>query len=132
MTIARPSNQPSGLSLGDDILGGLQIWASNPALLWTAPKAEKEGIHVHAYAADGHARIFDDTYGEVIIDGVELDQTQLGYFMAQQSLRYLDGKIVSLKCDCGEPYFDKGEAAFRPHNDRNCRRCGAPFALVGA
>lgn len=114
-----------------DVAGGIQIWASNPALLWTAPKPEKEGIHVHVYSADRVTRICDDTYGDVTIDGIELDKAQLGYFMAQQALRYLDGKIVSLKCECGAPYFDLGEAAFRPHNDRACLSCGRAVLSKG-
>ena len=28
-----------------DYPGGLQIWASNPALIWTSPRREQEGIH---------------------------------------------------------------------------------------
>jgi hypothetical protein len=114
-----------------DFPGGVQVWSSNPALLWTAPKPEKTGIHVHVYAPDHERRIYDDTYGEVIIDGVPLDKTHLSYFMAQRALRYLDGKIVSLKCECGVPYFDQGEAAFRPHNDRTCASCGNPILSKG-
>jgi hypothetical protein len=114
-----------------DYPGGLQIWASNPALLWTAPKPEKDGIHVHVYAIDHVTRVYDDTYGEVVIDGLSLDKTQLSYFMAQQALRYLDGKIVSLKCDCGAPYFDEGEAAFKPHNERTCKTCGEAVRSSG-
>ena len=49
----------------------------------------------------------------------------------QQALRYLEGKIVSLKCDCGAPYFDEGEAAFRPHNDRTCKKCGRAVLSKG-
>lgn len=114
-----------------DAPGGLQVWASNPALLWTAAKPEMEGIHVHAYADDRVTRLFDDTYREVIIDGVKLDPLQLRYFMAQQALEYLDGKIVSLKCACGMPHFDEGEAAFRPHNDRLCKTCGGEVSSTG-
>jgi transposase-like protein len=114
-----------------DFPGGIQVWASNPALLWTAPTPEKEGIHVHVYSADGEIRVHDETYSEVIIDGVSLDQVQLSYLMAQRALRYLDGKIVSLKCGCGLPYFDEGEAAFRPHNDRTCGGCGRAVLSKG-
>ncbi|HEX8625880.1 MAG TPA: hypothetical protein VF782_12515 [Allosphingosinicella sp.] len=115
-----------------DFPGGMQIWASNPALLWTAPKPEQEGIHVHGYTGNGDDRSIDGTYAQVTIDGVRLNDTHLRYFMAQQALRYLDGKIVSLKCRCGEPYFDEGEAAFRPHSKHQCGRCGESLKASGA
>lgn len=114
-----------------DYPGGLQIWASNEALLWTSPEPEKEGIHVHAYAADGVTRLIDDTYAEVTIDGTRLDKDHLRYFMAQQALKYLDGKVVSLRCTCGEAYFDAGEAAFRPHSDHRCKRCDTHLRSKG-
>jgi hypothetical protein len=41
--------------------GGIQIWASNPALVWTAERPEEQGLHVHAYDREGH-RVVDDTY----------------------------------------------------------------------
>jgi hypothetical protein len=115
-----------------DFPGGLQIWASNPALVWTAPKPEKEGIHVHGYSEDRETRVIDDTYGRVTIDGIELNPLHLRFFMAQQALSYLDGKIVSLKCDCGAAYFDAGESAFKPHNQRTCASCGQPVRTRGA
>ena len=114
-----------------DYPGGLQIWASNPALLWTAPKPEKEGIHVHVYSPDGEKRLFDDTYNEVVIDGIKLDEEQLAYLMAQQSLQYLSGKIVSLQCECGARLFDRGENAFRPRSDHKCDVCGDPVKSKG-
>lgn len=114
-----------------DFPGGVQIWASNPALFWTAAKAEEEGIHLHAYAADGVTRLEDDTFGEVTLDGVHLDKQHLRYFMAQQALKYLDGKIVSLRCQCGEPYFDEGEEAFKPHARHRCRKCGTALRASG-
>jgi hypothetical protein len=114
-----------------DLPGGMQIWASNEALLWTSPEPEKEGIHVHGYAADGVTRLVDETYAEVTIDGVTLNKEHLRYFMAQQALHYLEGKIVSLRCACGEAYFDGGEAAFKPHSSHRCKACDAPLQAPG-
>jgi len=54
--------------------GGIQVWGSNPAFLWTQPKPEEEGIHVHAYNADDQEEpVIDDTFAELVIDGVRLD-----------------------------------------------------------
>lgn len=115
-----------------DYPGGIQIWASNPALVWTAPKPEMEGIHVHGYADDGETRLVDDTFGRVVVDGLELNALHLRYYMAQQALSYLDGKIVSLKCECGTAFFDEGEDAFKPHNQRNCGACGKAVKTRGS
>lgn len=51
---------------------GISICGSNTALLWTSPKTEEYGIHVHAYATDGREPTIDETYDKVIIDGIEL------------------------------------------------------------
>ncbi|MEA3062555.1 MAG: hypothetical protein QOJ94_2336 [Sphingomonadales bacterium] len=114
-----------------DFPAGMQIWASNPALLWTAPKSEEEGIHVHVYSGEGDERIFDDTFAEVVIDRIVLNDTHLRYYMAQQALRYLDGKVVALKCSCGEIYFDEGVDAFRPHSTHRCKRCDTALKAPG-
>ncbi len=52
-----------------------QIWASTPAVLWTAKRAQERGIHVHIYK-DGDYLI-DDTYGTVIYKGKELQRKAL-------------------------------------------------------
>ncbi|SHM90143.1 hypothetical protein SAMN05192549_103170 [Duganella sacchari] len=51
------------------------LWASTPAVLWTANRAQERGIHVHL-RADSHPPI-DDTFGTVIYQGNELDRSQL-------------------------------------------------------
>src|SRR3954453_17690247 len=46
--------------------------------------AAVEGIHVHAFLADGQAEpTIDDTFREVTIDGVRLDPVMLRVLMAQ-------------------------------------------------
>jgi hypothetical protein len=35
-----------------DYPGGIQIWGSNPALLWTSHNDEEAGIHIHAFSDD--------------------------------------------------------------------------------
>lgn len=78
--------------------GGLQIWASNPALLWTSTRQEEEGIHVHGWTRDGGDPKLDGTFNTVRIDGIALDENQLRHFMAQNALVYLRKKVVSLGC----------------------------------
>ena len=98
-----------------DYPNGLQIWGSNAAFLWTRGCAEAEGIHVHVFGEDPDKPVFDETYGRVIIDGVELDPAMVRVLMAQNSLPSLKRRVRSMDCpSCGEPQFSDGEAAFTP------------------
>jgi len=107
--------------------GGMQIWASNPALLWTSDRPEEAGLHIHLFDSDG-AIVKDDTFDRVLIDGVELNEAHVQYFMAQQALPHLSEKIVSLVCPrCEMPHFDIGELAFFPHAEHTCDDCGQRF-----
>ena len=115
-----------------DYPGGMKIWASNPALLWTSPKDEEEGIHIHLYKDDTGDPVVDETYSSVRIDGVDLDVVQAQHLMAQGALEYLRNKVVSLKCPvCGEPHFDKYDHGFNPHKLHVCEYCGAEFPSPG-
>lgn len=111
-----------------DFPGGIQMWASNPALLWTAPRPEEEGIHFHGYASDKSTRLEDETFDEVVLDGLKISETQLRYFMAQKALAHLRGRIVHMVCDCGEAYFDEQMDAFIPHSHHQCNSCGAKLS----
>jgi NAD-dependent SIR2 family protein deacetylase len=116
-----------------EFLGGIQLWGSNPALIWTADKAEEEGIHVHAYPEhDTDEGMEDNTFDDVRIDGVHLDEVQLRYLMVQNSLAYLKGKIVSLDCpSCGTHHFDEGRDAFHPHINHPCHVCKTVLRSTG-
>lgn len=59
-----------------DFPGGLEIYPSTPAILWTSPKPEQTGIHVHAWDAQGK-RVIDETYGAVTLDGNALSREAL-------------------------------------------------------
>lgn len=112
-----------------DYPGGLQIWGSNPAIVWTSDVPEENGIHVHGFkTATEEMPDLDDTYAKVVVDGLELDANQVRHFMAQSAMPHLEGRIIALKCRaCGEPHFDTGELAFTPHIDHDCMSCGARF-----
>lgn len=113
--------------------GGIQIWGSNPAFLWTQPKDEEEGIHVHAFLTEEQEDpTVDDTFSEVIIDGVELDPHMVRVLMAQNVLPSLGGRVMSLDCPhCDQPGFDAGEAAYVPGSTHTCPECGRQFPTVG-
>lgn len=52
-----------------------QVWASTPAVIWTADRPQERGIHVHVYQ-DGEYLV-DDTFGTVIHNGRTLDRSAL-------------------------------------------------------
>lgn len=51
------------------------LWASTPAVLWTADRPQERGIHVHLGV--GGQRLIDDTFGKVIYKGEVLERTAL-------------------------------------------------------
>ena len=51
------------------------IWASTPAVLWTANRPQEKGIHVHVN--EGPRRVVDDTFSEVLLDGKPLNRRAL-------------------------------------------------------
>ena len=107
-------------------MGGIQIWGSNPAILWTNEKHEDSGIHVHVYSENDPASLkYDETFGKVVVDGLELDPIMVRTLMAQNCLPHLKGRIISLQCSkCGKWHFDEGSAAFTPAIARACLECG--------
>jgi hypothetical protein len=114
-----------------DFPGGIQVWASNPALLWTADRPEEEGLHLHAFAGTGEI-LLDETYALVKIDGKLLSEAQIQYLMVQQCLSNLQGRIVSARCPtCSEMHFDVGDLAFRAHDSHECSHCGRSFVVPG-
>jgi len=107
---------------------GISIWASNPALIWTASRPEEKGIHVHAYTDDGVDTV-NDTYASVRIDGIDLERDHVAALMAQNALGYLNGRVVAYDCPkCFQPHFDQGDMAFKPHKNHHCESCGEKFS----
>lgn len=116
----------------EDYPGGVQIWGSNPAILWTGEQSEEEGIHIHVADENSDTNIIDDTFSKVTIDGVTLDPAMVRMLMAQSTLPHLSGRVLEVRCPaCGEPHFDTGEQAFTPHEEYVCHRCGSEFRSKG-
>ena len=112
--------------------GGIQLWGSNPAFLWTADRHEEEGIHVHAFLEGETEPAPDETYREVTIDGIKLDPVMVRVLMAQKVMPSLKGRVRSMDCPhCGQPGFDTGEAAYLPGPTHICSECGKPFPTRG-
>ena len=51
------------------------VWASTPAIIWSAARPQEYGIHVHVH--EGRNRVIDDTFGEVVLDGKPLVREEL-------------------------------------------------------
>lgn len=60
------------------------IWASTPAILWTAKRPQEFGIHVHVHR--GTERVVDETFGQVILDGEPLERSALIQSMIDRSI----------------------------------------------
>jgi hypothetical protein len=112
--------------------GGIQIWGSNSAFLWTQPKHEEEGVHVHAYLEGQTEPTVDETFREVTIDGTQLDPVMVRVLMAQNVMPLLKGRVRSMDCpNCGHPRLDAGEAAYVPAPTHTCSECGRQFPTPG-
>lgn len=115
-----------------DYAGGIQIWGSNSALFWTSPEEEEEGIHLHAYSDDNTKPIIDDTFSEVLIDGVRLDPLMVRVLMAQNALPHIQGRVMSFNCpECNSPHFSKGKFRFTPTALHTCSNCEKEFQSKG-
>jgi hypothetical protein len=103
--------------------GGIRIWGSNPAILWTSSKAELDGVHLHAYKNDDDLTPeIDETFASVTIDDVDLTPEAVRTLMAQSALPHLSGRVVTLRCPtCNLAAFDEGALAFAPEASRKCR-----------
>lgn len=114
-----------------DYPGGVQIWASNPAVIWTSEKAQDAGIHVHLYGANGD-RVEDETFGSVTVDGMKIHEPMVRLLMAQNALPQVRDRVVALNCtNCGQAHFDVGACAFLPHERHQCENCGFVFRHQG-
>lgn len=51
------------------------VWASTPAIVWTAARPQEFGIHVHVFK--GGERIVDDTFSQVTLQGRPLQRADL-------------------------------------------------------
>lgn len=107
----------------DQFPGGIDIWGSNQAIIWTARKPEEEGLHIHWYASDG-TMLQDDTFDTVTIGATEIDVTAARLWMAQREIYQLRAAVRSINCEeCGTPICSKGVQARTPSKDHSCPKC---------
>ena len=69
----------------DDYAGcSYTVWASTPAIVWTAARPQEFGIHVHVH--DGIRRIIDETFGKVFLNGRPLERSALIAAMIEKTI----------------------------------------------
>lgn len=61
------------LSLGHEF----DVWASTPAVVWTANRPQEKGIHVHVYNSARTEILIDETFGAVTLNNRELSRDAL-------------------------------------------------------
>jgi hypothetical protein len=107
--------------------GGIRIWGTNDAIIWTGEHPEERGIHLHALDKYG-AVLIDDTFGSIQIDGVEINSEMVNIYTAQSALPTIFNSVQNIICPtCKTPHFDTGRFAYTPHLDHECDNCGHKF-----
>jgi transposase-like protein len=111
--------------------GGIQVWASNPAILWTVPREEQAGIHIHAYENGQITPLIDETFGVVTLYGTVINDRAVRLLMAQSKLGYLRNRIAKEICPhCQRPHFDDALPwSVKPHREHLCESCGNAFVV---
>jgi hypothetical protein len=72
------------LNLDDFPSHTFAVWASTPAIVWTAARPQEYGIHVHVHS--GSKRVVDDTFGNVVYKGKPLGRAELIDLMIGKSV----------------------------------------------
>ncbi|BCA94402.1 hypothetical protein TUM19329_07630 [Legionella antarctica] len=111
----------------DKYPGGIQLWGSNPSILWTSKRLEESAIHVHAYNAC-HKRIVDNTYSQVIVNGEYLNIEMIRVLQIQKAVPNLTKDITTVYCPvCDSAQFDTEMHAVIAHTTRVCQKCSRSF-----
>lgn len=103
--------------------GGVQLWGSNAAIVWTAPRIEESGIHVHAYDANGN-RVIDNTYSFVEVNGEIIQCEMVQLLQVQLALPEIRQYLSCTTCThCHQPHFHRGYHAAHPTQIHQCAYC---------
>lgn len=131
--VQQPTPSSRSITLDQsDYPGGIQVWGSNPAIVWTGRVPEEEGIHLHAFKELGGEPEIDDTFFHVTLDGIRLGALEVRTLMAQSVLPHLSHRLRSVCCPvCRHPQFDAGQLAFTPRREHECQKCGQRFEVRG-
>ena len=114
--------------LKDEYPGGIEMYGTHKALIWTSTVPQESGIHLHCYAEGGKNRLVDDTYGIVDLNGVRLNPTETQLLQAQLISSYLRPFVKTVYCPkCHSPQKDIHDRACTPHVNFTCENCNHSF-----
>jgi transposase-like protein len=115
-----------------DYPGGIQVWGSNLSIFWTSTEIEEEGIHLHVFSDENEMPVEDNTYSEVIIDGIRLDPAMVRILMAQNVIPHIAGRVIAIDCPhCLMTYYSEGINAYTPRSKHICTYCNKIFQNRG-
>lgn len=113
------------IHLRTDEYAGIAVWPSNPAVVWSMPTAEEEGIHVHAWDQHGEV-VLDETYSELTLDGVAIQEDALRSLAAMRGLAHSEAETVDLPCaNCGQGLQSVPDPRLVTSTTHLCAACGA-------
>lgn len=121
----RPTHEPDrSINLDHGCFnGGIQLWGTNPSIIWTADRLEETGIHVHAYNSDGK-RIIDNTYSQVVMFGTQINNNMVRLMQVQQAIPEITPYLGCIACPrCDTWVFHRDEAAAIPSTLHACTNC---------
>lgn len=112
----------------DEYSGGIELYGTHKALIWTSKVSQESGVHIHCYDKGGLSRIVDDTYGQVFLEGNIINSNDVQILQAQLISEYLCDKVKTVYCaKCGQVQNDEGIKIYTPHQDFLCTSCGYKF-----
>jgi hypothetical protein len=117
-----PVPTPEHLDVDTARIGGIAIWATNPAIVWSGPRAESEGLHVHVWDGDGRPLV-DDTFGSVAVDGQSIDAVQLRRLQVLRSIPAVAALVATVVCDACESAEVVEIGEWEPSTEHRCVRC---------
>ncbi len=123
-TRAQPVLSQDHLDLGTSDIGGIAVWATNPAIVWVGARPESEGIHVHVWDRSSQL-VVDDTFGSVAVDGEVLEPDQLQRLQVLRSIPAVAGRVATVPCAaCGSADVTEDQE-WQPSTEHRCVRCGS-------
>ena len=96
-----------------------ELWGTCTGVLWTMVRPEDRGIHLHCYK-DGK-RVVDETFGEVTVDGVLVDNSMAQIILPQRQVQDISKWLGVITCsNCGTPVFHN---SLKPVKYSECKNC---------
>jgi len=97
-----------------------ELWGTCTGALWTMKRPEDNGLHLHCYR--NGKRVIDETFGEVVVDGVTINNTMAQLILPQRQVKDIAKWLGVTTCHrCNTPAFHK---TIKPQTRTTCQSCG--------